>query len=56
VGATFPLTAEGQEFVEQAAAGWAQAARADGEPAGPANEAAQRTVAFYTTPPAGPVA
>jgi uncharacterized protein YndB with AHSA1/START domain len=55
-GATFPLTTDGQEFVEESAAGWAQAAQADGEPAGAAAEAAQRTVAFYTTPPAGPVA
>jgi hypothetical protein len=49
--AAFPLSREGIEFVRQAAAGWADAAVKDGDEAGPAHEAAARTVAFYTTAP-----
>ncbi|HEX3647974.1 MAG TPA: SRPBCC family protein [Pseudonocardiaceae bacterium] len=49
----FPTSPEGVEFVRRAAAGWAEAAVADGDDAGPAHEAAERTVAFYTTAPAG---
>lgn len=47
----FPTTSEGRAFVERAAAGWADAAAADGDQPGPAHEAAARTVAFYTTQP-----
>jgi uncharacterized protein YndB with AHSA1/START domain len=50
-GLAFPLTPEGLEFVRAAATGWAEAAIADGDEAGPAHVAAERTVAFYTTPP-----
>jgi uncharacterized protein YndB with AHSA1/START domain len=49
--AAFPLSREGVEFVQQAASGWADAAVKDGDEAGPAHEAAARTVAFYTTVP-----
>ena len=49
--AAFPLSREGVEFVQQAASGWADAAVKDGDEAGPAHEAAARTVAFYTTAP-----
>jgi uncharacterized protein YndB with AHSA1/START domain len=48
---SFPTSPDGVEFVRLAAGGWADAAVADGDDAGPAHEAAQRTVAFYTTPP-----
>jgi uncharacterized protein YndB with AHSA1/START domain len=48
---TFPASPEGKEFIRLAAAGWADAAVADGDETGPAHEAAARTVAFYTTPP-----
>lgn len=44
-------TPEGTEFVRQAATGWADAAVADGEEVGPAHEAAERTIAFYTVAP-----
>lgn len=50
-GLAFPTTPAGVEFVRQAAAGWADAAVADGDETGPAHEAAERTVAFFTTPP-----
>lgn len=50
---TFPTSPEGVAFVRQAATGWADAAVADGDEAAPAHEAAERTVAFYTTAPAG---
>lgn len=46
--ATTPV---GIEFVQLAATGWADAAIADGDEPGPAKEAAERTVAFYTTVP-----
>jgi hypothetical protein len=49
--ATFPASADGTEFIRASAAGWANAAAADGdEPLG-AEQAAARTVAFYTVPP-----
>jgi len=51
VAAAFPLSPDGVEFVERSAAGWAAAAVEDGDEAGPAHEAAARTVAMYTTPP-----
>jgi uncharacterized protein YndB with AHSA1/START domain len=51
VAATFPLSPDGVEFVRRAAAGWADAAVADGDEKGPAHDAAARTVDFYTTPP-----
>ncbi len=49
---TFPASPEGLEFIRRAAAGWAEAAVRDGDENGPAHAAAERTVAFYTTPPA----
>jgi uncharacterized protein YndB with AHSA1/START domain len=48
---TFPTSPDGIAFVRQSAAGWADAAVRDGDEAGPAHEAAARTVAFYTIPP-----
>ncbi|MBX6387892.1 MAG: SRPBCC family protein [Frankia sp.] len=51
VQAGFTFTPEGLELVRRSASGWADAAIADGDEAGPAREAADRTVAFYTTPP-----
>lgn len=45
------ITPDGIEFVRHAAADWARAAVADGDEPGPANEAAERTIAFYTVPP-----
>ena len=53
IAASFTLTPDGLEFVRRAAAGWAAAAVRDGDAADAANEAAARTVAFYTTPPEG---
>lgn len=50
-GAAFPFSPEGVEFIQHAAAGWAEAAIADGDEAGAAREAADRSVAVYTTPP-----
>ena len=49
---TFPASPEGAEFIRLAAAGWAEAAIADGDEPGPAREAAARTAAFYS-PQAG---
>ncbi len=51
VTAAFSSSPEGAEFIRSAAAGWAGAAVADGDPPGPAQQAAARTAAFYTTPP-----
>jgi uncharacterized protein YndB with AHSA1/START domain len=48
---TFPTSPDGIAFVQRSAAGWAGAAVRDGEDAGPAHEAAARTVAFYTIAP-----
>lgn len=42
---------EGISYVRAAATGWADAAVADGDDASSAHEAAERTVAFYTTIP-----
>ena len=50
-GAAFPLTSEGVAFVRNAAAGWADAAVGDGDAPDAAREAAEHTVAFYTTAP-----
>ena len=50
-GLAFPTSAAGVEFVRQAAAGWSDAAISAGDEPGPAREAAERTVAFYTTVP-----
>jgi uncharacterized protein YndB with AHSA1/START domain len=50
-GARFPTSPAGVEFVRGAAASWAGAAVADGDEPGPAQEAAERTVAFYTVEP-----
>lgn len=47
--AAFPASPEGAEFVRRSAAGWADAAVGNGDKAGPAHEAAARTVAMYTT-------
>jgi uncharacterized protein YndB with AHSA1/START domain len=49
--AEWSTTPEGIEFVRHSATGWAEAAVADGEEPGPAHEAAERTIAFYTIPP-----
>jgi uncharacterized protein YndB with AHSA1/START domain len=49
--AAFTLSADGVEFVKRSAAGWADAAMSDGDEPSPAREAAERTVAFYTTAP-----
>lgn len=53
-GEAFPVSPAGVEFVRAAAGDWADAAVADGDQAQPAAEAAQRTVAFYTTEPEAP--
>jgi hypothetical protein len=50
-GLAFPTSSAGVEFVRQAAAGWSDAAVGDGDEPGPAREAAERTVAFYTIAP-----
>jgi uncharacterized protein YndB with AHSA1/START domain len=47
----FPTSPAGVEFVRRAASDWAAAAIGDGDEPSPAREAAERTVAFYTTPP-----
>jgi uncharacterized protein YndB with AHSA1/START domain len=49
--AAFPASPDGAEFIRAAAAGWADAAAADGDEPGTAQQAAARTVAFYTPPP-----
>jgi uncharacterized protein YndB with AHSA1/START domain len=51
LAASFPASPDGAEFIRTAAAGWAAAAAADGDNLGMAQQAAARTVAFYTTPP-----
>ena len=48
---TFPASPAGAEFIRLAAAGWAEAAIADGDEPGPAREAAARTTVFYTQAP-----
>jgi len=50
-GEAFALTSGGVAFVRAAAGDWADAAAADGDDATAAHEAADRTVAFYTTLP-----
>ena len=45
--AAFTASAEGAEFIRAAAAGWADAAVADGEEPGEARAAGERTAAFY---------
>jgi uncharacterized protein YndB with AHSA1/START domain len=47
----FPTSPPGVEFVRHAAADWTDAAVGDGDEPGAAREAAERAVAFYTTPP-----
>ena len=49
--AAFPTSPEGVELVRRAATDWADAAVRDGDEPGPAHEAADRTVGFYTTAP-----
>lgn len=49
--AAFPTTPDGVAFVRAAAAGWTQAAVADGDEPDVARSAADNTVAFYTTAP-----
>jgi uncharacterized protein YndB with AHSA1/START domain len=51
IAVTFPASPEGVEFIRRSAAGWADAAVKDGDQPGPAHEAAERTVTFYTVPP-----
>jgi uncharacterized protein YndB with AHSA1/START domain len=53
--AAFPASPDGVGFIRAAAAAWADAAVADGDEPGAAQQAAARTMAFYTTPPATPV-
>lgn len=50
--ATFPSSPDGVAFIQTVAAGWADAAVADGDEPGAAQQAATRTAALYTTPPA----
>jgi uncharacterized protein YndB with AHSA1/START domain len=50
-GLRFPFTPEGREFLQRAAIGWADAAVADGDDRGAADEAAGRTYEAYTTQP-----
>lgn len=50
-GLEFPLTATGTAFVRAAAQGWCDAAVTDGDDAGAATAAAERTVTFYTVMP-----
>jgi uncharacterized protein YndB with AHSA1/START domain len=47
----FPVSPDGTAFVRAAAAGWASAAVADGDEREVAEQAAARTVAFYTVAP-----
>lgn len=47
----FATSPGGVAFVRAAADDWAEAAVRDGDDTGPAHEAAERTVAFYTTVP-----
>ncbi|MBB4661880.1 SRPBCC family protein [Conexibacter arvalis] len=47
-GLAFPTTPAGVAFVQEAAAGWADAAIGDGDDPTAAHAAAERTVAFYT--------
>jgi uncharacterized protein YndB with AHSA1/START domain len=54
VAAAFAASPDGADFIRAAAAGWAGAAVADGDDPGAAEQAAARTVAFYTTPPGAP--
>lgn len=51
-GQGYPLTPEGLAFVRTSAAGWADAAIADGDPEESARAGAENTVGFYTTVPA----
>ena len=48
LGMTFPTTSEGQEFIRQAADGWADAAIGAGDEPGVARAGAASTFAFYT--------
>ncbi|WP_117000924.1 SRPBCC family protein [Desertimonas flava] len=52
-GMAFTFTTAGKEFVQLAAARWAEAAVADGEEADAARAAAERTTHFYTVAPDG---
>ncbi|HEX6577854.1 MAG TPA: SRPBCC family protein [Jiangellaceae bacterium] len=49
--ATWLVSPEGVEFAQLCSEGWAQAAIGDGDEPEQARAAAERTVAFYTTPP-----
>jgi uncharacterized protein YndB with AHSA1/START domain len=51
--ATFPVSPEGRAFISASASGWAEAATAAGEDPAGAQEAAARTLAFYTGAPGG---
>jgi uncharacterized protein YndB with AHSA1/START domain len=50
--AVFPASPDGTAFIRAAASAWADAAVADGDEPGTAQQSAARTVTFYTTPPA----
>lgn len=47
----FPTSPDGVRFVRRAAVAWADAAVDAGDERGKADEAAERSVGFYTTPP-----
>lgn len=49
--AAFPASPAGAEFIQAVAAAWADAAVADGDEPGAAQQAAARTVAVYTAAP-----
>jgi uncharacterized protein YndB with AHSA1/START domain len=50
-GNAWVLSPDGVKFVRHAAAGWEDAAIADGDERDAAHEAAERTIAFYTVAP-----
>lgn len=50
----FPASPDGAKFIRASAAGWANAAVADGDEPGTAQQAAARTAAFYTGQPEAP--
>ncbi len=53
---TYTLGEEGGEFVRRSASGWSEAAVAAGDDATLMESATEAVVAFYTTPPEGPLA
>lgn len=51
MAAAFPASPDGTQFIRSAAARWADAAVADGDEPGAAQQSAARTASVYTTPP-----